>query len=593
MNMEIQQRLARLRDLMKEKGIGAYLINGSDPHMSEYMPERWQTREFISNFSGSYGWLAITMDKAVLWTDSRYYLQAGEQLKGTGIDMLKARLPETISVEDWVANEIKAGDKVGFDGSCYSTGEVLSFEKVFSVHQIEMDDASDLLDKVWINRPEIPSAKAFFHPVKWAGKSRTEKFDGIRAEFAKQGADATIVAALDDLAWTFNLRGSDVDYNPVVLGFSIISKDAVHLFIDQNKLNAEQITELKNDGVELKDYSVFYDELAKIEGKTFLVDPDRTNSLIYQILNKKNEVILGLSIAALMKSIKNEAELEGMKKAHVADGLALLDFQMWLEEALQNETVTEWDVAQKLIEFRSKRIGYVGPSFFPIIGYKDHGAIVHFHVSPESANEVKPEGVLLFDSGGQYEFGTTDITRTIALGPVTDLVKKDFTLVLKGVIALTEIKFPDTTIGCHLDVLARKALWDNYQNYGHGTGHGVGAFMNVHEGPGSIRPELNKQPVRVGNVFSNEPGFYREGLHGVRTENLVYCLEDQSNEFGNFLQFKTLTLYPIDTRLLDFNLLTKEEKDWINKYHQSVLSSLSYFTNTDQFNLLKRLTQPI
>lgn len=593
MNTEIQKRLSKLRSLMAENGLSAYLINGSDPHMSEYVPARWQTREFISGFSGSYGWLAVTAEKAALWTDSRYYLQAGQQLEGTGIEMLKARLPETPSVDCWLAGLLKVGNTVGFDGSCYSISEVLSFEKVFDAYQIKLNTSLDLLNDVWEDRPEIPSEKAFLHPVKWAGLNRVQKFEQIRNELAQKGADAMIISALDDLGWTFNLRGADVDCNPVVLAYGIIDKTSARLFIDTKKLSQEHLDELRADAVELNEYVDFYNALVKINGQKIFIDAARTNSLIHQIIKDKNHLIFGLSIPAILKSIKNEAELEGMKKAHVTDGLALLDFQLWLEEAMQNETVTEWDVALKLIECRTKRIGYVGPSFFPIVGYKDHGAIVHFHVSSESANLLKPEGVLLFDSGGQYEFGTTDITRTIALGPVSDQIKKDFTLVLKGMIALTQVKFPKGTMGCHLDVLARKALWDNYQNYGHGTGHGVGAFMNVHEGPGSIRPDLNDQPVRVGNVFSNEPGFYREGEYGIRTENLIYCAEDKSTEFGDFLQFKTLTKYPIDIKLIDVSLLTKEEKDWLNDYHQSMLSSLSYFTNSEQFNLLKRLTQAI
>lgn len=593
MNTEIQERLAKLRSLMKAKGISAYLINGSDPHMSEYVPERWQSREYISSFSGSYGWLAITLDKAVLWTDSRYYLQAGQQLDGTGIEMLKARLLETPSVAQWVSEQLNEGDTVAYDGSCYSTKESLNFEKEFSANGIQIDSTLDLLEEVWTNRPEMSKEAAFFHPVKWAGLSRREKITRIREELAKKNANATIVSALDDLGWTFNIRGADVEYNPVVLGYGFVDEKWAYLFIDPSKLNDDQLNELRDDGVKVEPYAEFYNFLATITGNVILIDPDRTNSLIYNTLKEKNNLQLELSTSDLLKSIKNEAELEGMKKAHLSDALALLDFQRWLEEAIETETVTEWDVAQKLIEFRSKRIGYVGPSFFPIVGYKDHGAIVHFHVSPESANELKPEGILLFDSGGQYEYGTTDITRTIALGPVTDQMKKDFTLVLKGMIALTEVKFPKSTYGCHLDVLARKALWDNHLNYGHGTGHGVGAFMNVHEGPASIRPDLNDQVVRVGNIFSNEPGFYRENEYGLRTENLMYCLEDQSSEYGDFLKFETLTKYPIDTKLIDTDLLTKDEKDWINNYHQSILSSLSYFTNTDQFNLLKRLTQPI
>jgi len=561
--------------------------------MSEYVPSRWQTREFISGFSGSFGWLAITMHKAVLWTDSRYYLQAGKQLDGTGIEMLKARDADTPTIENWLANELEPNNVVGFDGSCYSTSEVHVFQKVFDAHHLKMNYEIDLLNQIWTDRPCISDHKAFLHPLKWAGLSRIQKFEQIRNELTKQKADTMIISALDDLGWIFNLRGSDVDYNPVVMGYGIINLNYIQLFIDFAKLNDQLIAELKSDGVELLTYDQFLFELKALKNKKLWFDPIRTNFLIHQTINDENQLLNGLSIPALLKSCKNEAEMEGMKKAHITDGLALLDFQLWLEDALVNEPITEYDVAMKLIEFRAKKIGYIGPSFFPIVGYRDHGAIVHFHVSPESANMIQPEGILLFDSGGQYEFGTTDITRTIALGPVTDQMKKDYTRVLKGMINLSAIKFPKGTHGCHIDVLARKALWIANLNYGHGTGHGVGAFMNVHEGPGSIRPDLNDQPIRLGNVFSNEPGLYRAGEYGIRIENLMYCVEDVSNEFGDFYQFKTLTKYPIDINLIDVTILTPDEKEWLNSYHQSLLSSLSYFTNSDQFKLLKRLTQPV
>jgi Xaa-Pro aminopeptidase len=429
--------------------------------------------------------------------------------------------------------------------------------------------------------------------VKWAGISRIEKFKQITSELKKKGADMMLISALDDIGWTFNLRGADVECNPVALAYGIVGTKGAKLFIELSKLTEEAKVELFNDGVELYHYNQFYEVLNNLSGKSIFFDPDRSNSLIVQTVVEKNKLLEGLSVPALLKACKNNAEIEGMKKAHLTDGLALLSFQLWLEDELENGSVTEYDVAMKLEEYRSKRGGYVGTSFFPIVGYEDHGAIVHFRVTPESANTLKQEGILLFDSGGQYEFGTTDITRTIALGPVSDKMKKDFTLVLKGMINLSRIKFPKGTVGCHLDVLARQALWNENQNYGHGTGHGVGAFMNVHEGPASIRPDLNSQGIRLGNIFSNEPGMYREGEYGIRIENLVYCVEDKKTEFGDFMRFETLTKYPIDTRLIEKSLLSDEEVKWLNEYHQSVLTVLSHFTNSDEHQLLKRLTQPI
>lgn len=593
MNTIIQERLSSLRDKMKENGLQAYLINGSDPHMSEYVPARWQSREYISGFSGSFGWLAITLKSAALWTDSRYFLQAEEQLKGTGIEMLKFRMPETPSTQQWISNQLTKGETVGFDGSCYSMGEVKSFQSFFSSKEIELNPNADLLEDIWSIRPALPSEKAFLHPVKWAGQTRAEKFDIILSELEQKNANTIIISALDDLGWTFNLRGADVECNPVALGYGLISRDKKQLFIDKSKLAKTDKEELFEQEIEILDYNNFYSEIAQLKDQSILLDPTRSNSLIYETIKSNNHIIESMSIPALLKSIKNSDELEGMKKAHVTDGLALLSFQLWLEEALEQGTVTEYDVAEKLTEYRSKRGGYIGTSFFPIVGYENHGAIVHFRVTPESANTLKKEGILLFDSGGQYEFGTTDITRTIALGPVSDKMKKDFTLVLKGMIGLSKIKFPKGTSGCHLDVLARAALWNENLNYGHGTGHGVGAFMNVHEGPGSIRPDLNPITLKPGNIFSNEPGMYRRDEYGIRIENLVYIIEDNSNEFGDFCKFETLTKFPIDSQLIDKSILTEQEIEWLNNYHSEVLKVLGHFTNTDEYALLKRLTQPI
>ena len=589
----ICERLVNLRTQMKKNGFSAYLINGSDPHMSEYVPARWQTREYISGFSGSYGWLAITTNKAVLWTDTRYYLQANQQLEGTGITMMKARDPEELKLNQWLAGELNEGDIVAFDGACYSNNEFSIFEKSFSSKGIKINFNIDLLDNIWIDRPELPFSKAFLHPMKWAGQSRKEKFVTITNELEKVGADLIVISALDDLGWVFNLRGADVDCNPVALGFGIVEGNKAKLFIDPQKLNDLETKELLKDGVEIIDYYEFYSTIKQIKGKSIFIDPDRTNYKVAQLIKGNNKIIEGLSIPAILKSCKNKAEIEGMKLAHITDGIALLDFQLWLEKAINELEINEYDVALKLSECRAKRPGYVGDSFFPIIGYKDHGAIVHFHVESHTANELEREGVLLFDSGGQYEFGTTDVTRTIGLGAVSDQFKKDFTLVLKGMIKLSKIKFPKGTIGCHLDVLAREALWLENLNYGHGTGHGVGAFMNVHEGPGSIRQDLNDQPIRIGNIFSNEPAFYREGQYGLRTENVMVCVQDKCTEYGDFLRFETLTQYPIDTNLIEKSLLSEVEIDWINNYHQTVLETLSPLIDEKMLDLLKRLTQAI
>lgn len=593
MNNSINIRIKQLRDLMLEHGLSAYLINGSDPHMSEYVPERWKTRDYMSGFTGSYGFMAITQKQVLLWTDSRYYLQAEQQLEGTGIEMMKARESDSISLDQWLYENIESDNIVGFDGTCYAAAEIKQLKQTLDKKGITLNDNIDLIEVLWKNRPALPNAKAFIHPKNQAGVSRCEKILQLRKAMQQSDADYLIISALDDLAWTFNIRGADVECNPVVMGYGIVSIHNTILFTHSEKFTHEALTELKTDGIEILDYKAFFPELKKIENQKILIDPSKANFKIHQILTQKNLLIEQLSVPALLKSVKNSTELEGMKKAHISDGLALLDFQLWLENNLGKEKINEYDVAVKLKECRKKKFGFVGESFSPIIGYRDHGAIVHFKVSPETANELHPEGILLFDSGGQYEFGTTDITRTIALGDVSDQMKNDFTLVLKGMIALSTINFAKGTCGCHLDVLARAALWNANLNYGHGTGHGVGAFMNVHEGPQSIRPDLNNQALRPGNILSNEPGLYRTNEYGIRIENLIHCIEAENNQFGTFYKFETLTRYPIDTRLINKSLLNNTEIEWINNYHKTVLTALSPFTSSEEFKLLKRLTEAI
>lgn len=593
MNNPAVERLTKLRALMKERQIDAYLINGADPHLSEYVPARWQTREYISGFSGSYGWLAITANKAVLWTDSRYYVQAQQQLLNSGVEMLKARVADSPSLDQWLCAELIENQIVAFDGYCYSASEINQLKEKLAKHKIQLNPTVDLINEIWDNRPNIPTQKAFLHPIEFAGIGRKEKFEQIAQHLHTTNADYLIVTALDEVCWTFNIRGNDVDFNPVALSYGIVGKDKAELFIDKDKLSENDVNELIGDGVTITDYANFFQEIGEIAKKSVFIDPDKTNYQIKKELSKKNLIVEGTSAVAILKSCKNSVEIAGMRKAAITDALALLNFQLWLEKALNEGVVTEYDVAQKLMEFRSEQDGYIGASFFPIVGYRDHGAIVHFRVTPETEHRIEKKGILLTDSGGQYKYGTTDITRTFALGEVEQLVKTDFTLVQKGMIALSNTVFPKGTIGCHLDVLARKALWEHGLNYGHGTGHGVGAFMNVHEGPGSIRPDLNSQPIRVGNIFSNEPGLYREGEYGIRTENLLLCVPHQSTPFGEFLRFETLTYYPIDMQLVDKNLLSTDEIEWLNNYHQAIYKQLEPLVNEEQKKLLCRLTQAI
>ncbi len=593
MNEIIQNRLRQLRSLMAQEGIDAYLVNGSDPHLSEYIPARWATRKFLSGFSGSYGWMAITHNEAVLWTDSRYFIQAQNELNGTEINMLKARLPDTIPVEKWVAQRLKPDQTVAFDGSCYALSEVRSFEKVFMEKGIKMIWDVDLFQKAWSDRPEVPKHKVKDHPIEYSGISRLEKFEMISAAIEESGADLQVICALDDLAWSFNIRGNDIRFNPMVIGYGIIGPDVKRLFVDLEKIGPGLASMLKNDGVLLSDLNDFFPFLSGISRKRILIDPARTNYAVYKKLESSNIIIESLSIPCRLKAIKNPIEIEGFRQASLADALALLDFQLWVEEEIIKNTVTEYGIIEKLDEVRKNHPQYLGPGFYPLVGYAERGAMVHLEISPENSRPVSPEGVLLFDSGGQYSCGTTDITRTIALGAVTERMKHDYTLVLKGVIALSSVCFPKGTIGCHLDLLARHALWQNGLNYGHGTSHGIGSHLCVHEGPFSIRPDLNNQFIEPGMGMSCEPGIYREGGYGIRIENMILCTAGTTTEFGQFYTFETLTLVPLDSRLIATGLLTPQERNWINDYHRLIWEKVSPHANKKQNMLLKRLTVPI
>lgn len=593
MSISVIDNLKNLRETMMQNGIDAYLINGCDPHLSEYMPEHWQSREFISGFTGSYGYLAFTQQEAVLWTDSRYFLQAEEQLKDTGIKMLKARMPESITPENWLAERMKYGDTVAMDASCYSIGEIKALENVLIPEGVAIKYNIDLLEEIWTDRPDLPMNAMIEYSVEYAGVSRVEKIKTIKHELAAKKCNATVITALDDIAWVFNIRGSDVECNPVVLAYGLITPNKVTLFVDAEKLDDEIQQNIIADGIEIQSYNQFYEDLQLLKNLEILIDPVRTNALIEQLLRDHNQLCDGVSVPNLLKATKNNTEVDGFRQAMLSDGLALLDFQLWLENELESREVSEFEIAEKLEYFRSKQKGYIGISFFPIVGYKDHGAIVHFHVTPESANMVSRSGVLLFDSGGQYEMGTTDITRTVRLGEVSKQTKIDFTLVLKGMISLSKVKFMKGAVGCHLDILARHALWQKGLNYGHGTGHGVGARLNVHEGPMAIRQDLVDVMIQPGMVLSNEPGLYRENEYGIRTENIILCVERETTEFGTFYGFESLTLYPIDTALIDVDLLEDDEINWINDYHELVKVKLGALTSEAQFSLLNRLTKAI
>lgn len=590
----IKERISALRSEMQAAGIDAYLIYGTDPHLSEYLPAHWQTRPFISGFTGSAGMVIVSNRKAALWTDSRYFLQAEEELSGTGIELVKMRTPGYPDPAEWLKLNLKAGEKAGTDESCISVSQFRSMQNTLGQSGIIMKESGDLTGKIWTDRPPLPDTEIYEHDIRFAGTDRQTKIATICSELEKSGADLQIITALDDLAWTFNLRGTDVECNPVFLAYAIVSKKETTLFIAGPKLPLELKNKLEAEGIQVRNYTDLADYLKQIDPTTrILLDSDRTNQAIRKNIPEHCTVIEGLSVPCRLKAIKSEAEISHFRQAMRKDGAAMVEFLYWLENNLEKVPITEYTVAEKLTEFREKQPDFKGISFFPIVGYKEHGAIVHFHVSENNGLPIKKDGFLLFDSGGQYLDGTTDITRTIALAELTARQKTDFTVVLKGMISLTLAKFPANTRGYHLDILARKDMWQHGLNYGHGTGHGVGYFLNVHEGPMSIRQEFNDRVIEAGMVMSNEPAMYRLGEYGLRTENMMVCVKDETTEFGEFLRFDTLTLCPIDTKAIDKQLLNPEEVEWLNSYHQKVFEELAPLLNNELVTYLKTLTQPI
>ncbi len=589
----IRKRIAALRNEMKILGLDALYISGTDLHSSEYLPEMWQTRSFISGFTGSYGIVVITSNEAGLWTDTRYFIQAEEQIMGSGITMHKLRVPDAVSPENWLAGTLVSGNKVGIDTQTISVSGFRNLQKTLAKKGIELVAVPDLFEMIWKNRPQFPQDKIFNFDTTFAGYSRKDKQIQIAEKLNSLNADFHVITMLDELAWQFNLRGSDISYNPVFMGFGLVGNNESYLFVDQAKIPVEMIELLENEEVSVKDYNEFYFFLSEIKNRRILLDPLTANYKVFQALSKNNEIIEDTSLISKSKALKNETELKGFRAAMLKDGIALVEFLFWLKLNIGKRIVTEYEIGRKLNEFRSKQSNFKDESFPPIVGYKHHGAIVHLSVGPDDALSVEPEGILLFDSGGQYLDGTTDITRTVALGEVTEQQKRDYTLVLKGMISLTTAKFPLGTKGCHLDILARQPLWENGLNYGHGTGHGVGHFLSVHEGPMAIRQEYNEHQIEPGMVMSNEPAFYREGEYGIRTENMIVCVELEKTRFGQFLGFETLTVCPIDTSLIIPELLSEREKNWLNDYHKKVYELLKPLLKSELHDFLHDLTKRI
>jgi Xaa-Pro aminopeptidase len=590
---KIKQRIAQLRQAMKNSGVSACIIPGTDPHASEYIADYWKEREWISGFDGSAGTVAFTLEKGGLWTDSRYFLQGQEQIEGSGIDLMKQGLLETPEMIAWICSELKASERVGVNAQMFSVNSYAAMKNAFTANGIQLISI-DLIAEVWTERPALPLKPFYVFDTKYSGQSAADKLTALRAELAKANADFMVLSALDDIAWLYNIRGNDVAYNPVVIAYSLVSNNNATLFIDAEKLTVETKQYLDSQGVAVASYLEIYDALKTIsQGKSVLIDGAKLNQSLNEAIPLNTPRRNQMSPVFKLKSIKNDTEVAGIRWAMVKDGVALTRFFMWLEANLSSGKLTEMSISEKLYEFRKMQENFVGESFGTIAGYKGHGAIVHYRATESSDATLKPEGILLLDSGGQYLDGTTDITRTIALGEATRQQKSDFTLVLKGHIALSKAIFPAGTRGSQLDVLARKALWDMGLNYGHGTGHGVGHFLNVHEGPQSIRMDENPAVLQSGMIISNEPGMYRTGDYGIRTENLIHVVPAINTEFGNFLEFETLTLFPIDRNLMEIMLINEEEGEWIDDYHRKVFESLAPRLTIEEQDWLKEKCKPI
>lgn len=592
MSKDTFPHLEALRDLMRSKHIDAVIIPGTDPHQSEYPSEHWKFRDYVSGFTGSNGTAVVTLDDAGLWTDSRYFLQAADQLEGSGFTLHKENIPGEPTVLEWLGEVLDEDAVVGVDGRLFSLVEANRIEMFCAQNGFMFAPDFRAAEAIWTDRPARPMNPAFVHDEALAGEDVDSKISRVVDALDAADADGLLITALDEIAWLLNLRGSDVDYTPVVIAFAYVSEDERVLFIDSEKVTSEVKAHLKKYGVKIKDYDDIEKFLGKISSTaTVMVDPNRVSDALGQAMIC-NKTYMASPVIAL-KGVKNESQIAGFRQAMLYDGAAMVRMMMWLEQNVANG-ITEMDVDRRLQQERAAYASNRGDSFHMIAGYKDHGAIVHYEATDESAYTLAPEGLLLIDTGGQYLEGTTDITRTISLGNPTAAEKHDYTLILKGHLALARAVFPKGTMGVQLDVLARGPLWNEGMTYLHGTGHGVGHFLGCHEGPQSIRMEANPTPLELGMVTSNEPGIYKTGEYGIRTENLLLCVPACSNEeWGEFYKFESLTLFPYDTTLMDMDMLSREEVKQINDYHAMVCERLRPLLNADEAQWLEQKCKSI
>jgi len=592
--MEIKNRISAIRNILIQNKFDAIIIPSTDPHISEYVAEHWKEREWISGFNGSAGIVVVTKEKAGLWTDSRYFIQAEKQLAETGIELFKQFVDNTPDYDEWLIQNLPTESVIALNGKNIALNQANALKNKLAGANIKLDLNLDLIDQIWSNRPDIPTNKIIPHNVEYTGKSKEEKITRLQQIMFHKKIDYLILGSLDDIAWLINMRGNDISYNPVFISYFVLSADSATLFIDPQKTDKETLYIFEKNEIQTKPYSDFFNFLTEMpENTSVMLDGNKINYHVVKSLPANTNIVNEANPTTLLKAIKNKTEIKGFKNALLKDGIALVKFFFWLENNVGKEKITELTISDKLVEYRSKEDHFIGESFNTIAGYREHGAIVHYSATKESASEIIKDGFLLIDSGAQFIDGTTDITRTIHLGKPTKQEMTDYTLVLKGHIQLAMAIFPEDTKGYQLDILARQALLQNRMNYGHGTGHGIGSYLNVHEGPQSISQRHINQTIEAGMITSNEPGLYRTGEYGIRIENLILSKNLEENEFGKFMCFETITLCPIDTNPVLPELLSNEEKNWLNQYHKTIFDQISKFLNAEENNWLKEKTNAI
>lgn len=590
--MKVKERIEKLRNLMRERGIEAYIVPSSDPHQSEYVAEHFAARTFITGFTGSAGTAVVTLKEAGLWTDGRYFIQAENELKDTGVTLFRMGESGVPTVEEYLKNALNKGAKVGFDGKVISVEYFRGLNKALESKEFSFEVGEDLIDKVWKDRPEKPCTEVVLHDVKYTGKSREEKLAEVVKEMNSVGVDHYVISGLDDIAWLLNIRGRDVSCNPLTISYVVISDGKLNLFIDERKINSKVRAELQKANIEIMPYDSIVNFLHNINKGTILFDPAKTNTLVHSAI--KIKTIEAMDITTRFKAVKNDIEVQNVRNAMVRDGVAMVKFINWIKKTIKTRNITEIEASDKLEEIRRSGDNFYDLSFGSISAYRANASMPHYHATKENQATIKPESFYLIDSGAQYLDGTTDITRTLAVGPLTKEEKTDFTLVLRGMIDLAIQRFLYGATGSNLDIIARIPLWNAGLDYKHGTGHGIGFFLNVHEGPHRIAMIPNAVRLEKGMIMSDEPGVYKAEKHGIRIENLVVVQEDEKTQYGGqFMKFETLTLCPIDLEAIDATLLTPVEKAWLNNYHKTVFEKLSPYLEGEELKYLKDSTVEI